>query len=111
LAILHGRVRPSLAVCGGIAHPNDGIKALLAGAHAVQMVSAILRHGPAYLTVMRDGLARWMEIHGFVTIEEVRGRLSLVNSPDPSAFERANCIRTLTSWSADLPTDTAIDIP
>jgi dihydroorotate dehydrogenase (fumarate) len=107
LAILHGRVRPSLAVCGGVAHPIDGIKALLAGAHAVQMVSAILRHGPAYLTVMRDGLARWMESHGLAKIDDVRGRLSLANTPDPSAFERANYIRTLSSWNAPLPADTA----
>ncbi|PYR34990.1 MAG: hypothetical protein DMF89_16010 [Acidobacteria bacterium] len=48
LAILHGHVRPSLAVTGGVATPHDGIKALLAGADAVQMESAILRHGPAY---------------------------------------------------------------
>jgi dihydroorotate dehydrogenase (fumarate) len=107
LAILHGRGRPSLAVCGGVAHPIDGIKALLAGAHAVQMVSAILRHGPAYLTVMRDGLARWMESHGLAKIDDVRGRLSLANTPDPSAFERANYIRTLSSWNAPLPADTA----
>ena len=46
LAILHGRVRPTLVVTGGVATPEDGIKALLAGADAVQMVSAILRHGP-----------------------------------------------------------------
>lgn len=61
IAVLHGRVRPSLALTGGVANPTDGVKALLAGAHAVQRVSAILRHGPAYLTVMRDRLARWME--------------------------------------------------
>lgn len=30
IAILHGRVRPSLAVSGGVATPPDGIKALLA---------------------------------------------------------------------------------
>ena len=50
LAILYGRVRPSLAVTGGVATPDDGIKAMLAGADAVQMVSAILRHGPSYLS-------------------------------------------------------------
>jgi dihydroorotate dehydrogenase (fumarate) len=111
LAILHGRVRLSLAVCGGVAQPNDGIKAILAGAHAVQMVSAVLRHGPAYLAVMRDGLARWMDSHGFRKLDDVRGRLSLANSPDPSAFERANYIRTLGSWSASRPTDTAAETP
>jgi dihydroorotate dehydrogenase (fumarate) len=111
LAILHGRVRPALAVCGGVSHPTDGVKAVLAGAHAVQMVSAILRHGPAYLTAMRDGLTRWMESHGFATLAEVRGRLSLADSPDPSAFERANYLRTLTSWTASVPTEPAPEVP
>ena len=100
LAVLSGRVRASLAACGGIAQPNDAIKALLAGAHVVQVVSAVLRHGPTYLTVMREGLERWMESAGFTTLDEIRGRLSLANSSDPSAFERANYIRTLISWNA-----------
>jgi dihydroorotate dehydrogenase (fumarate) len=98
LAILHRRVRLALSVCGGIARPEDGIKAILAGADTVQMVSAILRHGPGYLFVMRDALSRWMEAHNFATVDEVRGRLSLASSPDASAFERAYYIRTLSSW-------------
>jgi dihydroorotate dehydrogenase (fumarate) len=111
LAILHGHVRASLGVCGGVCHPNDGIKAILAGAHAVQLVSAILRHGPAYLGVMREGLSKWMEAHTFTRLDDVRGRLSLANSPDPSAFERANYLRTLSSWNAAAPTESAADVP
>ena len=98
LAILHGRVRSSLAVTGGVSAPIDGIKALLAGADAVQIVSAILRHGPSYLSVMRQGLERWMEWHKLPTLAEVRGRVSLEGAPDPAAFERANYIRVLQSW-------------
>ena len=105
VAILHGRVHSSLAVTGGVATPADGIKAILAGAHAVQIVSAILRHGPAYFAVMRDGLVRWMESVGFAKLDDVRGRLSLSNSPDPCAFERANYIRTLSSWTVSVPTE------
>jgi dihydroorotate dehydrogenase (fumarate) len=99
IAILHGRVRSSLAVTGGVATPTDGVKAILAGAHVVQIVSAILRHGPAYFAVMRDGLERWMESQKFATLDDVRGRLSVSSSPDPTAFERANDIRTLSSWT------------
>jgi dihydroorotate dehydrogenase (fumarate) len=98
LAILYGRVRPSLAVTGGIATPADGVKALLAGADVVQMVSAILRHGPTYLSAMREGLEHWMEWHHMARLSEVRGRTSLEQSEDPSAFERANYIRALQSW-------------
>ena len=98
LAILHGRVRPALAVTGGVATPNDGIKALLAGADVVQLVSALLRHGPAFVSAMREGLKRWMEWHKLPSLAEVRGRVSLATASSPAAFERANYIRALQSW-------------
>jgi dihydroorotate dehydrogenase (fumarate) len=98
LSVLHGRLNCSLAVTGGVATPEDGIKALLAGAHAVQMVSAILRHGPSYFTLMRDELRRWMESLEFARLDDIRGRLSLAHTEAPSAFERAHYIRTLSGW-------------
>jgi dihydroorotate dehydrogenase (fumarate) len=100
LTILHGRVRPTLVVTGGVATPEDGIKALLAGADAIQMVSAILSRGPAHFAVMRDGLARWMERHEIRRLGEMRGLASLKQTVDPAAFERANYIRTLQSWKS-----------
>jgi len=98
LAILHGRVRPSLAVTGGVATPNDGIKAILAGADVVQMVSALLRHGPAFVTAMRHGLEQWMDWNKMSRLDEMRGRSSLHMTNERAAFERANYIRTLQSW-------------
>lgn len=97
-AILHGHVRASLALTGGVATPDDGVKAILAGAHAVQIVSAILRHGSAYFSVLRDGLTQWMERHEMASVDDMRGRASLTQTHDPAAFERANYIRTLRSW-------------
>jgi dihydroorotate dehydrogenase (fumarate) len=98
LAILHGRVRLSLIASGGVATPDDGVKAILAGADAVQVASAVLRHGPAYLTTLRDGLAAWMERKGFTSLDQIRGKLSLREVTDPSGFERAHYLRTLQSW-------------
>ena len=98
LAILHSRVRGSLAVTGGVATPHDGIKAILAGADAVQMVSATFRHGPAYFTAMREGLVHWMESKQFTSIDDVRGRID-GSGTDASIVERANYIRTLQSWT------------
>ena len=99
LAILHGRVHASLAVTGGVAEPADGIKAILAGADAVQLVSALLRNGPSYISAMRDGLARWMDRRRAVTLGDVRGQVSLACRSDPSAFERGTYIRILQAWS------------
>jgi dihydroorotate dehydrogenase (fumarate) len=98
LAILYGRVRSSLVVTGGVQTPDDGIKALLAGAGAVQVVSAILRQGPAHFKVLREGLEHWMEQHQFAQLSEVRGLASHARTEDPMAFERAHYIRTLQSW-------------
>ena len=98
LAILHGRIRPALAVTGGVATPEDGIKAILAGADVVQMVSALLRHGASHIASMRVGLERWLEWHKIERLEEARGRASFARTPDPSAAERASYIRALQSW-------------
>jgi dihydroorotate dehydrogenase (fumarate) len=100
LAILRGHIRPSLVATGGVATPEDGIKAILAGADAIQVVSAVLRHGPAYLTELRTGLEEWMTRHHIAHIDEVRGKASLKDTADPAAFERAHYIRTLHSWKA-----------
>jgi dihydroorotate dehydrogenase (fumarate) len=98
IAILHGRIRPSLALSGGAATPMDGIKAILAGADVVQMVSALLLHGPAYVALMRRGLEDWLDWHAMERLDDARGLLSLKTTRDPASFERAHYIRTLHSW-------------
>ena len=99
LAILHGRIRPSLAVTGGVETWNDGVKAILAGAHAVQLVSALLRHGPRFMTTMLEKLVAWMEWSKVTSVSAIRGRLSLKTAADPGDFERANYIRALHTWN------------
>ena len=100
MAVLHDRLHCSLALAGGVDEPHDGVKAILAGAHAVQMVSAILRHGPKYFSVMRDGLVRWMESKNIASIDDVRGRVH-VRAAELGLVERANYIQTLRSWSEE----------
>jgi len=100
LAILSPLLRGSLSATGGI-HTAAGVaKALLTGAHTVQLVSAILRHGPGVITSLQEGLETWMRERGYADIEQFRGRLNLQRCPDPAAFERANYIRVLQSWKA-----------
>jgi dihydroorotate dehydrogenase (fumarate) len=98
VAVLHARVRASLAVAGGVATPDDGIKAILVGGDVVEMISAILRNGATYFTVMREGLSRWAESRRITSIDDVRGRISLQRTADPSLYERANYLRTLQGW-------------
>ncbi len=98
LAILSGRVRCSLAATGGVHTPLDLVKAIMAGAHAVQIVSSILRHGPRQITALRQGLSEWMEKHEYESVAQMTGAVSHRTSADPSAFERANYMRVLQSF-------------
>ncbi len=98
LAVLSPHVRGSLACSGGVHTKEDAIKALLAGAHTVQLVSVLLKHGPKVLTVLRDGLRHWMAENEYREVGDMRGALNLKRCPDPEAHERANYIRILQSW-------------
>ncbi len=99
LAILSGRCTASLAVSGGVHAATDAVKAIMAGAHAVQVVSALLIHGPGRLKVLLDGLKAWLEEHEYDSIRQMQGCLSLAHCPDPGAFERGNYMRVLNSWN------------
>ncbi len=99
LAILSGRINTSLAVSGGVHEPLDAIKSVLCGAHAIQVVSAILKKGPGVITTLRDGLAKWLEDHEYESLEQAQGSMNLMRSPDPSAYERANYAHILQSWT------------
>jgi dihydroorotate dehydrogenase (fumarate) len=98
LAILSGRVKCSLAATGGVHTPLDLVKAIMAGANAVQIVSAILRHGPRQVTAIRQGLLEWMEKHEYESVAQMTGAVSHRTSADPESFERANYMRVLQSF-------------
>lgn len=95
LAILSPQVRCTLVGGGGVHTAVDAIKALLTGAHAVQLVSVLLRYGPHVLVTILDGIQRWMEERDYSSLGDFRGRLNHARSPDAAAFERANYIRVL----------------
>jgi dihydroorotate dehydrogenase (fumarate) len=98
LAILSDEVRATLAVTGGVHTVNDVLQSVMAGAHAVQMVSALLHHGPQHIAVLQRELAQWLEEHEYGSLREMRGSMSMRKSPDPQAYERANYMMMLQSW-------------
>jgi dihydroorotate dehydrogenase (fumarate) len=98
LAILSGRVSASLAVTGGVHFTLDAVKAVMCGAHAVQMVSALLQNGPEHLRVIREEMAHWMEENEYESLNQMRGSMSLRCCPDPKMFERTNYMRVIQSW-------------
>jgi dihydroorotate dehydrogenase (fumarate) len=104
LAVLYGKVSASLGVTGGVHTADDALKAILCGATVVQVVSALLKHGADHLGILRLNTEDWLRQNQISSLDEVRGRMSLLRAPDPKALERWNYIYNLDSWYGSIPT-------
>jgi dihydroorotate dehydrogenase (fumarate) len=101
IAILRGRVRASLAATGGAHTRDDVLKLLLAGADCIMLASSLLRKGPKLVATLVSSVEQWMAEREYVSVEQMKGSLSQHACPDPAAFERANYMKALTSYTGD----------
>jgi dihydroorotate dehydrogenase (fumarate) len=99
VAILHGRVNCSLAITSGIHDADALIKALLAGADVGMIASTIYEHGQGQVGKILEGIQAWMEEKEYESVSQLKGALSRENCPDPSAFQRGNYLKALTSFT------------
>jgi dihydroorotate dehydrogenase (fumarate) len=99
LTIVSSQVSTSLAASGGVYTAQDALQTIAAGANVVQMVSALLRHGPEHVKTVTDGILAWMQENGQESLWQVRNSANLSCLADPSAFERGAYMRTLQRWS------------
>jgi len=99
VAILYGNLRASLAVTGGVHTAADVIKAIMAGADVTMFTSALLKYGIPYLSAVRDDLTRWLDEREFSSLEQLRGVLSQRAVAEPAAFERANYMKVLRTYT------------
>ena len=97
IAILHGNIRADLAATSGICRATDAIKMLMAGADVTMLCSVLLRRGIDHLRVVEREMLEWMEEHEYESVEQLKGSMSQKNCPDPSAFERSQYMRAISS--------------
>jgi dihydroorotate dehydrogenase (fumarate) len=98
LALLSGRVDCDLSASGGVHTGVDAVKAIMAGADAVQLVSTLLINGPERIGEVLIELTQWMEEKEYASIDDFRACMNYSSCPDPEALERANYMRILKSW-------------
>src|SRR5881394_4064999 len=103
IGILYGKIRASLAATSGIYQAHDVIKMVMAGADVTMLCSALMRHGITHLQRIEMDLVAWLEQHGRKSLHELKGIMSQQNCPDPSAFERAQYVRGLSSYTSLFP--------
>jgi dihydroorotate dehydrogenase (fumarate) len=99
VAILYGRITADMAVTGGVHTGRDVLKAMMAGARVAMTTSALLQRGVGWLTTILAELTAWMEENEYSSIRQMQGSMSLRSVGDPAAFERANYMKVLRSYS------------
>jgi dihydroorotate dehydrogenase (fumarate) len=97
IGILFGRTHASLAATSGVHGPEDVIKLLMVGADVTMLCSALLRNGISYLGNIEKGLVEWMEEHEYESVQQMKGSMSQLRCPNPSAFERAQYMKAVKS--------------
>ena len=101
IAILYGRVQTDLALTAGVHTVEDALKGIAAGASVVMTTSELLKNGIQRIQEMERGITAWLVENEYDSLGQLRGSLSQINCSEPAAFERANYMRVLSSYSSD----------
>jgi dihydroorotate dehydrogenase (fumarate) len=97
IGILFGRIRANLAGTSGVHGHTDVLKLLIVGADVTMLCSTLLRNGIGHLGKIENAVREWMEVHEYVSVSQLKGSMSQVRCPDPSAFERAQYMKAVKS--------------
>jgi dihydroorotate dehydrogenase (fumarate) len=103
MGILFGEIRASLAATSGIYQAHDVIKLVMVGADVTMLCGALMRHGIQHIQRIEMETAAWLEQHKHNSLGEIKGMMSQKNCPDPGAFERAQYVRGLSSYTSLFP--------
>jgi dihydroorotate dehydrogenase (fumarate) len=93
--LLYNEINGCIASGGGIQSGTDIAKMVLAGADAIQVVSAIYKHKPGHVAKMLKELDDWMDARNYASLDDFRGKLSRKNVEDNRIYKRAQYVDLL----------------
>ncbi|MCR4438467.1 MAG: dihydroorotate dehydrogenase-like protein [bacterium] len=96
IAVLAGRVNADLAAATGVHDGKGAVKAILAGATAVQLCSTLYKNGLAQIRRIDEQVTKWLDERGHKTAADIRGLLCQEKSERPEVYERLQYIKALT---------------
>lgn len=94
--LLFGNLEGDLCISRGIYSAQDVIRAIMAGASVVQVVSTVYKNQPQVIAEILDGMTKWMDGKKYADLSDFRGKLSRKSLKDPFAYKRAQYIDILT---------------
>jgi len=102
VAVLYGKLNADLALTTGVHTGVDAIKAIMAGASAVMVASELISKGPGHAAAILTEIQTWMQSYEYESVQQMKGSMSQKAVAEPSAFERANYMKALTSFDNKL---------
>ena len=81
------------AASGGVSNPEAVVKAILAGATAVEVCSAVYQNTNAFIGESTRFLSAWMERKGFESIAQFKGKLNIKDVQGINTFERTQFLK------------------
>ena len=93
IAILSGRTNCDIVAATGIHDGATAVKMLLAGADAVQVVSALYKNKVVHVKTMLDEISAWMKDHDFSSICDFKGQMAQSESENPADYVRAQFMK------------------
>lgn len=99
IALLHGKIKASLAGTSGIHRASDALKMLMVGADVAMLCSTVIRHGVPQIGMMERDMIDWLTEHEYESVSQLKGSLSQKNCPEPAAFERAQYMKAITHFT------------
>lgn len=95
LGILHGQTPLSLAANGGFHMLEDILAGLMAGAHIVELCSALIVNGVDYIATLNSQLDTWLDSNGYDSVTDIVAAMSLASCQNPDDFKRTGYARVL----------------
>jgi dihydroorotate dehydrogenase (fumarate) len=99
ISILSGKIDTDFALTSGVHSHTDVVKAMMSGAKVAMMASNLLHNGEQAVGPILSQLETWMKDHDYESIQQMQGSMSQKAVKEPSAFERANYMKVLGSFS------------
>lgn len=107
--LLFGNINATICANSGILSGSDVVKMLLAGADAVQVVSALYLNQIEVISLMLAEIEKWMDSKGYQDIQSFKGKLSKKNSGEKVPYHRAQYIDFMMTTSEILKKYKAIN--
>lgn len=95
ISLLSGKVKCDLSASTGVHDVTGAVKMFLAGATTVQLCSTLYLKGLGQIGSVRTETAAWMDARGFKTLDDMRGKMSQMQSGSPELYERLQYIKAL----------------